>query len=167
MTLSAQLPQRNGAVPTTSFGMPHQQLDQQPGDARLREALAARVFGLPGVIEEPSGVSVPGARALVLTPDAARGPQDAFMVGREFAHLHPSPDQSLHMVLPRDVAQAAIDAGWAEPHPLAARMRGPSIAVMVFAPRTDEEVDVVAQLVESSYRNATGGAFSTATTPLP
>lgn len=136
--------------------MPHQQLDQQPEDSSPREALARRVFALPGVVEEGSGVSVPGARALVLEAGAARGPDSSFMVGREFAHLHPSPDESLHVVLPREVAAAAIDAGWAEPHPLAARMRGPSIAVMVFAPRNDEEVGVVAGLVDASYRYATG-----------
>lgn len=112
---------------------------------------------MPGVIEERSGVSVPGARALVLEPDAPGGAGDAFMVGREFAHLHPAPDLSLHIVLPRDAAVAAIDAGWAEPHPLAARMQGPSVAVMVFAPRDDDEVDAVASLVEISHSNATGG----------
>ena len=101
-------------------------------------------------------MSVPGARALVLDATAARGPDTSFMVGREFAHLHPSPDESLHIVLPRDLAAAAIDAGWAEPHPLAARMHGPSIAVMVFAPRNDDEVAVVAGLVEASYRGAIG-----------
>lgn len=152
------LPRRKGPKPVTSLGMPHQQLDQQPDQQRLRDALAQRVFALPDVVERPSGVSVPGARALVLEEDAAHGPDDAFMVGREFAHLHPPPDQSLHMALPRDIAQAAIDAGWAEPHPLAARMHGSSIAVMVFAPRTDDEVDVVARLVEASYRNATSAA---------
>ncbi|MBV8528188.1 MAG: phospholipase [Candidatus Dormibacteraeota bacterium] len=154
--MTAALPRRNGPKPATSLGMPHQQLDQQPEDSSPRDALAQRVFALPGVVEERSGVSVPGARALVLEPDSARGPATSFMVGREFAHLHPAPDESLHIVLPYDVATAAIDAGWAEPHPLAARMHGPSMAVMVFAPRNDEEVGVVAGLVETSYREATG-----------
>ena len=143
--------------------MPHQQLDQQPQDSSPRDALARRVFALPGVVEERSGVSVPGARALVLESGTARGPDSSFMVVREFAHLHPSPDESLHIVLPRDVAGAAINAGWAEPHPLAAQMHGPSIAVMVFAPRNEEEVDVVAGLVDTSYRSATGAEPPAAT----
>ena len=154
--MTAPIARRSGPKPATSLGMPHQQLDQQPQDSSPREALALRVFALPGVLEERSGVSVPGARALVLDVTAAHGPDTSFMVGREFAHLHPSPDESLHIVLPRDLAAAAIEAGWAEPHPLAARMHGPSIAVMVFAPRNDEEVAVVAGLVEASYRNAIG-----------
>ena len=154
--MTPTFPVRRGPRPATSLGMPHQQLDQQPTDSAPREALARRVFALPGVVEERSGVSVPGARALVLEPGAAAGPESSFMVGREFAHLHPAPDQSLHLVLPRDVATAAIGAGWAEPHPLAARMQGPSIAVMVFAPRNDDEVDVIAGLIETSHRYATG-----------
>jgi hypothetical protein len=152
----SSLPPRAGPKPTTSLGMPHQQLDQQPADSAPRVALARRVFALPGVVEERSGVSVPGARALVLDTALAGSADAALMVGREFAHLHPAPDESLHVALPRDVASAAVDAGWAEPHPLAARMHGPAIAVMVFAPRDDHEVDVVAGLVETSYRYATG-----------
>lgn len=157
MNTMQSLPKRAGRKPTTSQGMPHQQIDQQPDDDRFRDDLALRVFSLPDVVEDRSGVSVPGARALLLDAAAAGGAADAFMVGREFAHLHPKPDQSLHLVLPREVAATAIDAGWAEPHPLAARMHGASVAVMVFAPRNDDEVDVVARLVEISYRNARGG----------
>jgi hypothetical protein len=150
-----QLTTRRGPKPATNPGLPHQQLDQQPPDDLLRDALAIRVFGLAGVSEEPSGISVPGARALVLDPALARGPRDAFLVGREFAHLHPGQDHSLHMALPESVARAACEAGWAEPHPLAASGRAPKTLVMVFAPRDEQELDVVARLVQTSYRYAT------------
>ncbi|CAN5427721.1 hypothetical protein BH18ACT16_BH18ACT16_06510 [soil metagenome] len=30
-------------------------------------------------------------------------------MGREFAHLHPAPDESLHMMLPPELASEAID----------------------------------------------------------
>jgi luciferase-like monooxygenase len=152
--MSMTLPARTGPKPATYPGMPHTQLDQQPSHDRLRDALAARVFALPGVVEEPSAISVPGARALVLDQARAGGPRDAFLIGREFAHLHPGHDHSLHMALPESVAQAACDAGWAEPHPLAAAGRAPKTLVMVFAPRDDQEVDVVAGLVEASYHYA-------------
>ena len=33
-------------------------------------------------------ISVPGARAFVLEEEATGGPAEAFMIGREFAHLH-------------------------------------------------------------------------------
>ena len=148
------LPIRTGPKPATYPGLPHQQLDQQPPDDRLRQALAERVFALAGVAEEPSGISVPGARALVLDSTLARGPRDAFLVGREFAHLHPGQDHSLHMALPESVARAACDAGWAEPHPLVASGRAPKTLVMVFAPRDEHELDVVTRLVEASHRYA-------------
>ena len=99
----------------------------------LVEELAKRLFALPGVVERPSGISVPGARALTLAPGEPAGPPEAFMIDREFAHLHPAPDHSLHAMLPAEVAQAAIDAGWAELHPVA-RM-GP-LALKTHALRT-------------------------------
>jgi len=52
-------------------------------------------------------ISVPGALALSLPQDLALGPVAAFMVGTEFAHLHPVPDYSLHLVLPAAAAEAA------------------------------------------------------------
>src|SRR4051794_7310221 len=98
------LPVRTGDRPRTTRTNPHAQLDQQPADPRLAAALARRVFGLPGVVEEPSRISVPGARALVLAPGEPTGPPEAFLIGREFAHLHPAPDHSLHAMLPAETA---------------------------------------------------------------
>ena len=78
------------------------------------------------------------------------------MVEREFAHLHPPPDQSLHMMLPPVLAVEAIDAGWAEQHPVARRGLIPANAVMVYAPRDDAERAVVEQLVRASHAFARG-----------
>lgn len=132
------------------------QLDQQPDDVGLREALVRKVFALEGVEEHPSVVSVPGARALWLRDDQPTGPREAFMVEREFAHLHPAPDQSLHMALPLDLVELAVRQGWAELHPAAARGLIPQSAVMVYAPRDAGEVETVAGLVEASWRFARG-----------
>lgn len=156
------LPARRGPRPGTHKGLPHQQLNQQPHDDRLRDALAQRVFALPGVREEPSAISVPGARALVLDASGARGPREAFLVGQEFAHLHPGADRSLHLALPEATATVACEAGWAELHPLAATGVLPRTIVMVYAPRDMAEVEVVAGIVEASHRFATG-----AHTPAP
>lgn len=149
------LPSRSGNRPRTVRGLPHQQLDQQPSDETIRAKLATRLFALEGVVEAPSGISVPGARALVLR-DPVSGPADAFLVGREFAHLHPPPDQSLHITLPDWRARAAIEAGWAEHHPLVAEGRLPPGHVMVYAPRDEAELEVVSGLVCESYQFARG-----------
>ena len=145
------LPVRTAPRPTTTPTNPHTQLDQQPTDPTLSSRLAERVFALSGVRERESGISVPGARALWLDDSLPAGPPHAFLIGREFAHLHPGADHSLHAMLPPDLAEEAVRAGWAEQHPVARRGLFPANAVMLYAPRDDEELDVVTALIEASY----------------
>ncbi|MFQ3320154.1 MAG: hypothetical protein ACI8UR_001843 [Natronomonas sp.] len=149
------LPRRQGSPPETTDTNPHSQLTQNP-DQRTYEALADQLFTLPDASERPSRISVPGARALVLDENIDPGPQEAFMTGREFCHLHPPTDGSLHMALPTDVADTAVQRGWAEPHPMAERGVVPATVVMVYAPRDADERAVVFALVRESYRYAGG-----------
>ena len=120
------------------------------------DELARRVFALPGVEERPSAISVPGARALWLREDLPTGPQEAFVIGREFAHIHPVPDASLHAALPPEVAQEAISKGWAEKHPVARMGYILQNVVMIYAPSDWQEIEVVAKLVVEAYRYASG-----------
>jgi len=101
------------ATTLIAFQNPHVQLDQNapPG---LQELLFERAGGLPAVRVEPSMISVPGARAFVLEEEAAGGPAEAFMSGREFARLHPASDGSLHMMPPPDLARTVDEQGWGE-----------------------------------------------------
>lgn len=147
---------RRGPRPRTTPSNPHIQLDQQPSDDKPRQRLLDLLVELP-VIWRPTMISVPGAVALTLEPDMALGPQTAFMIGTEFAHLHPVPDYSLHVILPPEFAASAIEAGWAEQHPIARLGYISSGAVMIYAPRDEDEVTVVAGLVRTSYRYASGG----------
>jgi hypothetical protein len=149
--MASSLPSRTGERPRTTPTNPHTQLDQQPSDLRWVDELARRVFSLPGVVEEPSRISVPGARALVLAPGEPTGPPEAFLIDREFAHLHPAPDHSLHAMLPTETVDEAVAAGWAEPHPVALRGLIPSNAVMLYAPRDEAELDVIEALVRASH----------------
>jgi hypothetical protein len=149
--MPSSLPVRLGDRPRTTPTNPHTQLDQQPTDLAWVEELARRVFALPGVTEQPSRISVPGARALVLAPEEAIGPPEAFLIDREFAHLHPAPDYSLHAMLPTETVTEAVAAGWAEPHPVALRGLIPPTAVMLYAPRDEAELDVIEALVRASH----------------
>jgi Luciferase len=149
------LPRRAGPRPTTTPTNPHTQLDQQPADSAQRERLTTTAFALPGVRERPSLISVPGARALWLA-EGAGGPPEAFMIGAEFAHLHPGDDQSLHAMLPPELVDPAIAAGWAEVHPVAKRGLIPANAVMLYAPRDDAERDVIESLLRASHAFARG-----------
>ena len=149
------LPERSGPRPRTTPTNPHTQLEQNPDHAAVEE-LARLVFALPGVEERSSAISVPGARALWLSEEVPAGPREAFMIGREFAHIHPMPDGSLHAALPPEVAREAIEKGWAEQHPVARMGYIPQNVVMVYAPRDAEEIEVVTGLVVESYRYAGG-----------
>jgi hypothetical protein len=152
-----KLPRRAGPRPRTTPTNPHTQLDQNP-EPQVVEKLFRRVFALPGVEECPSAISVPGARALWLSRDVPMGPREAFMIGREFAHIHPMSDGSLHAALPPAVAEEAVRRGWAEQHPVARLGHIPPNVVMIYAPRDDEELEVVFGLVEESRRYAAGEA---------
>ncbi len=157
MSTSINLPHRQGPRPKTTETNPHQQLDQHTNSAII-EGLTRRAFSLPDVEEHPSAISVPGARALWLKPGVPVNNPIAIFIAREFAHLHPLPDGSMHMALPLDVAQEAIDKGWAEHHPMVQAGMIPGNYVMVYAPRTLAEQQTVYRLLLESYKFA-GGRF--------
>jgi hypothetical protein len=77
------------------------------------------------------------------------------MYGREFAHLHPPGDGSLHLMAPPNWVDELVSKGWAEPHPAAGRLI-PRNAVMVYAPRDEAEVRTVMEVVLLSYWRAKG-----------
>lgn len=148
-----KLPMRRGPRPRTSVGVFHPQLDQ-PGPPEIIAQLRDMCFSLPGVEQRASRICVPGTRALCLKNCVRRGADVAFLTQREFAHLHPPLDGSLHATLPPDVFARAVERGWAEPHVLSQDLVSPSVA-MIYAPRTSEELMVVIKLVEESRQYAT------------
>lgn len=144
--------------PSTTKTNPHTQLDQNAPIA-LQEAVFSHMSGLTGVRVGKSYVSVPGARAFHL--DAAKnGASDAFMIEREFAHLHPPDDGSLHVALPPEHVELAISHGWAERHPLAGQYGLPGNIVMIYGPRDDDELATVIEMLDLTYRYASSEAKS-------
>ncbi|MEM1237190.1 MAG: hypothetical protein AAGI10_09485 [Pseudomonadota bacterium] len=159
MKTSLSLPQRSGPAPKTQGRLPHSQLTQHGPDEIINQ-LHAWSFSLPNIRNENSGISVPGSRAMVLEEDVPANPR-AFMIGREFAHIHPKPDNgSMHLVLsPEDVA-AMKATGWGEDHYLVTQGQWPVGLVMVYSPRDEEELTVVKKIVARSYEFATGTPVS-------
>lgn len=157
----ATLPRRAGGRPRVSWTIPQQQLDGQAPPA-LQERLAAAVGALDGVAVGPSHISVPGARGFTTT--VAGGDEADFLVPsvREFAHLHPSYDGSLHLALPPDLATDVVVRGWGQMHPLAGT-RLTAGFVLVYGPRDEAELEVVLALVSASHRRATARAGAVAT----
>ena len=148
-----ELLQRAGPRPQTSEGIPHRQLDQNP-DPSVYALVATRWGDMPGTVQGPSGVSVPGARALFLLPCDVCNERYGFMHGREFAHLHPAGDGSFHMALAPDDLQCVLARGWGELHPWVPSGRVLPNVAMVFAPRDELEAQLVLDIAAASMRNA-------------
>ncbi|MEM9018581.1 MAG: luciferase family protein, partial [Verrucomicrobiota bacterium] len=80
-----------------------------------------------------------------------------FMVGREFAHIHPKPDNgSLHLMLSARDARTVVEKGWSEDHYLVTQGQFPAGLILVFSPRSDQDLEVVQSIVGRSYDHARG-----------
>ena len=149
------IPLRKGERPRTNYGLPHEQLDQNP-PSDIYQKLKQQAFDFPLVERRPSIISVPGAEALWLQDGVEHSCAEAFMVGNEFAHVHPPYDGSMHMMLPEDLVAEVIEQGWGEIHPLVPTGNMPPTLLMVFGPRDDAELVVVSKLINTSYKFARG-----------
>jgi hypothetical protein len=144
------LPERNGRRPTVAGIAPQRQLDQ-PGDAKIYEALRACLEDLadrqPDLLRV--GTSCFEKKGLALF---CQDPINATCRG-EICHVHHS-DRSMHLNLHPDDARVVLEKGWGERHPLA---RGgwmkayvPREFIMVYAPRDRTELDVICRIVEAA-----------------
>jgi hypothetical protein len=148
------LPRRAGERPPTGPSVPHVQLGQNSPDA-LRERLKEWMTGhLHGAVIRPSEISEPGALAFFLGDTTPLSPGAVLLPPRlnaEFAHVHT--DGSLHLALSSDDQREVIEKGWGERHPL----YSPTVnVVMLYGPRTDEELASAQAVVAASYRYASG-----------
>ena len=147
------LPTRSGERPRTGPAVPHLQLSQNsPAEVteRLQEWMTT---ALPGTVIRPSEISEPGSLAFFL--DGTTPPPGAVLLPprltAEFAHVHP--EGSLHLALSTADQNTLIATGWGERHPL----YSPTInVVMLYGPRTDDELAVAKTVIAASYRYATG-----------
>jgi hypothetical protein len=149
------LPSRKGPAPQTTRHNPQQQTNQIP-DRGAYDAFRDVIASWPGVIKAPSLRAPPGTIGLFLAPEEAKGPDEAFLLSTEFAHLHPLPDGSLHMVLPPEAHTSAVKAGWGIPHPMAGVPSVSPQTILIYAPRDAAEREVVTTLVASAERFARG-----------
>ncbi len=157
MAQEISLPIRTAPIPHTTNGVPHLQIGLEAVPA-LSEELLRRVAEFPGVSIGATRVSLPGGIGYQLDDDMQLANPKVIVGGREFAHLHT--DGSLHASLEPKLARAAIQAGWAVAHPWAAQRDGWEGFVMIFTPTTPDELEVVSQLVASSYSFVTGRDLS-------
>ncbi|KAH6657497.1 hypothetical protein BKA67DRAFT_190233 [Truncatella angustata] len=145
------LPLRCGPRPTVVGIAPQRQIDQQgPRECylALREILENHgkkhddVIGLGTSCFEKHGLGL-----------FARHPVNYTCAG-EICHVHNS-DQSMHMTLHPDDVREVLLKGWGQRHPLACRGRWfkmpvPRQFVMIYSPRTMDEVKIVCKIIEAA-----------------
>ena len=148
-------PPRSGPRPQSCPTLPHVQLDQWP-PPKIAEALLGRCLIFPYVRPKQSRMASPECYALSLPDEFSAGPPWAFIVDHEFCHLHPLPDSSIHLTLPKNVRERAIRRGWAEQHLVCRAGILPDTLAMVYAPRNPSELGIVMQMIWQSYRFARG-----------
>ena len=147
------LPIRSGVRPRTTSDVPHTQIGVEPVPA-VNTELFRRVYSLPEVEQRPSISSFSGTWGLWLGDNLTLVHPEVITAGREFAHIHT--DGSLHLSLEPNRAREAVEAGWAISHPWADQREGWEGLVLLYTPRSMEDLDVIFQLIVDSYNFITG-----------
>ncbi|MEU1203469.1 luciferase family protein [Streptomyces sp. NPDC005813] len=142
------LPARPGPAPEVVGPAPHGQRSQT-APVMLQEELWERMRALPFVYMAPTLVSVPHARSLFIPEGIGTGPREAFQAGREWAHIHPHHDGSLHLTLTEPLKDDIEKSGWGVRHP-------EQDTILVYGPRDRAELELIWQLVQLSYAYAVG-----------
>ena len=149
------IPQRDGTPPKIGETIPQLQFsDLSPDD--IREKLWHWAFNsFNDVSEQDTRISVPTTRAMWLDESVLVAHDDAFMPppgSREFCHMHL--DGSIHAVVANEVEDEIIAKAWGRRHPLYTSHGVKE--VIVYAPRNDEELEVLKTVIACSYEYATG-----------
>lgn len=170
--LSRELPQRSGKRPQiVSRTMPQRQ-KPEPLDDAIRE----RVHNLPKKFceEYPDILKLDLSKtegrstdAIYAKPDlSGRDPSAKDkMLGDEIAHVHPA-DNSLHVWVSPPDAKEAVRKGWGERFPLSSMGLLHPSWIMLYAPRSMEEVDVIEEIVKAGIGFLTGENVVTGLSPL-
>jgi hypothetical protein len=144
---------RQGTAPEVTSGIPHIQLDQTSDDDTY-DKLITRTYEIDGIVGGESQSSLPGAQSIAVAAGLPFN-QNAMINGREFAHIHADPGRgSLHLVLSGPDAAEVVENGWGVYHPFHLNGRIPGM-VMVFAPRDDQDLGTIINIIDSSFDFAT------------
>jgi hypothetical protein len=145
---------RIGTRPQMHRTLPHLQIDQLP-PAEVMEELIRRSLEIPCVHSKQSRMASPNSHALYLADEFAAGPVDAFIDGHEFCHLHPLPEGSVHLTLPKILREEVVRLGWGERHPIAEAGILTTL-VTLYAPRNRVEMLTMLSLIVQSCQFAQG-----------
>lgn len=158
------VPKRNSKRPIVAGIAPHRQINQKPSK-EIYDLLCRSIVELandhPKKLKMATSCFEKHCSGLFSINGISK------TCNGEVAHAHPF-DGSLHLTLHPKDAKAVIEAGWGERHPLA---RGgwctrfvPLNFIMVYAPRTEEEVKTVMDIILAGYGWVSGEVLSDSNT---
>ncbi|GKT46879.1 uncharacterized protein ColSpa_07060 [Colletotrichum spaethianum] len=163
-----ELPQRKGGRAELGGIVPHRQLSQHAPE-RMREFIqnlfVNAVTQNPTLLESKLSLYERNNQAIFVSPQALASstPPTASHTARgEISHHHH--DLSIHMYLSPADAKLAITKGWAERHRLslprgsllAGRFHLADSYLMIYGPRDEEEMEVLAVFLKNAIRFMTG-----------
>jgi hypothetical protein len=146
---SERLPKREGQRPLTYPGIPHKQIGAESAPDVCAELLRSALL-LPGVESISVSGSMVGTHALRLCDARPIKHKVIKQFGRNFAYVHT--DGSVHLFLPAAQARQAVEKCWAERHTMATCYLGEEAPIMLYTPRSPQEVRIVSQLIFEAYR---------------
>lgn len=144
-----ELLDREDNTPLTTATSPHKQLSQN-GAYHIHRKLMLWTYTISFVEIRPSLISKSGAQGLFLS-ETVKLINPHAVLEREFCHIHPYPDGSLHLFLPMTDAKEIVVKGWGEFHPLAFLKEIPSNFIMLYSPRSERELSLVKEIILRSY----------------
>jgi hypothetical protein len=149
---SEGLPARKGTRPKTMVGPLHLQCNGH-GDPKYLNQLVRDVLTWPHIDATPSSLNPPNTICFRLEETATNSDPSAFISAREFARVILG-TPTIVLALPLQWAHWAIVRGWAEPHYLRSFGFMPAGAVILYTPKTREELEVCYFLFSESYHFA-------------
>ncbi|OAL53660.1 hypothetical protein IQ07DRAFT_502241 [Pyrenochaeta sp. DS3sAY3a] len=156
-----KVPSRAGQRPSlTRWTLPQRQFPDKitPAAASSLHSLMQGFASMPPyskyIESRPSKTEGGTGPAIYVKPDVKTINPNAHKIFYEVAHVHPA-ENSLHVyVSPKD-ARLVMQKGWGQRFPVT--WLAPPSWIMVYAPRNEEEVEIVKEIVRAAVCFAVGG----------
>ncbi|KAH7919517.1 hypothetical protein BV22DRAFT_1050994 [Leucogyrophana mollusca] len=154
------IPERRGDRPRTGWHfLPHRQTNRLPSQdvkERLKAIFGKHAAANPDLLEIAVSPHERMHEAMVIKSSRPSPHKVADHAMREVAHYHPEIDYSLHVTLSPQDCKLVIERGWGERHPLSGTVALPKEYLLVYAPRDDEELDVVERILVATIGYVAG-----------
>ena len=153
------IPERRGSRPKTGWHFfPHRQLDRYPNPTvrqRLVEIFDKHAAANTNLVEVTISPRERSNDAIVIKSSLPAPHPVAKKALREIAHWHHL-DHSMHMIMAPQDCKLVIERGWGERHPASGSFMLVKEQILIYAPRDEEELEVIERLLLASIGYMTG-----------